>query len=216
LAWLSIEARKLLDAAGFHEAKIFASNDLDERLIQSLKAQEAPIDVWGVGTKLVTAYEQPALGGVYKLGAIRQNGEWMPRIKLSEQRIKISNPGIQQVRRFVRNGMFVADAIFDTELGAGTPCEIIDPLDPDHSKRIADAECEDLLVPILRNGDSVYNRPTLNETRARTLNQLARLPASCRRLDNPHVYPVGLERALHQRKESIILAARGKAPQEVL
>ncbi|MEO8270672.1 MAG: nicotinate phosphoribosyltransferase, partial [Aureliella sp.] len=101
LAWLSIEARKLLDAAGLHDATIVASNDLDERLIASLKQQGATIGVWGVGTKLVTAYDQPALGGVYKLGAIEDvTGHWHPKIKLSEQWIKTSTPGIQQVRRY--------------------------------------------------------------------------------------------------------------------
>src|SRR3954462_15536750 len=98
LAWLSIEARKLLDAAGFEKAVIIASNDLDEHIIQSLHEQGAKIDTWGVGTKLVTAYDQPALGGVYKLGAIRgDDGEWEYKLKLSEQPLKISPPGIQQV-----------------------------------------------------------------------------------------------------------------------
>lgn len=208
LAWLSIEARKLLDAAGFTDAKIVASNDLDERLIQSLKAQGAAIDVWGVGTKLVTAYDQPALGGVYKLGAIRKDGAWVPRIKLSEQRIKVSNPGIQQVRRFSRDGVFVADAIYDTELGAGNPCRIVDPVEPLRGKSIEGAAHEDLLVPVLRAGAPVYARPTLVQSRARALAQVAMLPASCKRLDNPHLYPVGLEQQLHDRKEAMIQDAR--------
>lgn len=215
LAWLSIEARKLLDAAGFPDAKIVASNDLDERLIQSLKAQGAAIDVWGVGTKLVTAYDQPALGGVYKLGAIRQNGAWVPRIKLSEQRIKVSNPGIQQVRRFSKDGLFVADAIFDTELGAGAPCHIVDPLEPLRGKTIEGATHEDLLVPVLRAGAPVYARPTLAQSRARTLAQLAQLPASCKRIDNPHLYPVGLEQKLHDRKEAMIQNARNAVKKEM-
>ena len=102
LAYLSIEARKILDAAGFHDTAILATNDLDEHLITSLKAQGAKITVWGVGTRLVTAYDQPALGGVYKLGAIRPapGGGWDRRLKLSEQTAKISTPGILGVRRF--------------------------------------------------------------------------------------------------------------------
>jgi nicotinate phosphoribosyltransferase len=104
LAYLSTEARKMLDAAGFLQAKIVASNDLDEFLIASLIDQGAAIDVWGVGTKLVTAGEQSSLGGVYKLSCVRdvakQDQDWQYRLKLSEQVIKISTPGIHQVRRF--------------------------------------------------------------------------------------------------------------------
>ncbi len=209
LAWLSIEARKILDDGGFPEAKIVASNDLDEKLIESLKHQGAKIDVWGVGTKLVTAYDQPALGGVYKLGAIRQNGVWTPRIKLSEQRIKVSNPGIQQVRRFSKDGLFVADAIYDSELGLSSPCRIIDPIDPDRSRKLEGLESEDLLVPVLRRGQSVYTLPSLRESRAHCLAQLARLSPASKRLDNPHSYPVGLESQLHERKEVLIRKTRG-------
>ena len=101
LAWLSIEARRILDAGGFPDARILASNDLDEHIINSLKEQGARIDVWGVGTKLATAYDQPALGGVYKLSALRDgDGRWQYKLKLSEQAAKISNPGVLQVRRF--------------------------------------------------------------------------------------------------------------------
>src|SRR5205807_3540937 len=105
LAWLSIEARKLLDAAGFEKTGILASNELDEHLIESLKQQGARISVWGVGTRLVTGGEESALGGVYKLSAVRDaGGTWQRRIKLSEQSAKISVPGILQVRRFIAGG----------------------------------------------------------------------------------------------------------------
>src|SRR5205823_6321246 len=114
LAYLSIEARKILDAAGLTDAAILASNDLDEQIITSLKDQGAKIAVWGVGTKLVTAYDQPALGGVYKLGAIRDDaGRWQYRLKVSEQTVKISAPGVLQVRRFYRDGEPAGDAIYD-------------------------------------------------------------------------------------------------------
>ena len=107
LAWLSIEARRILDDAGFQAATIVASNDLDEHIIASLVAQGAKIDVYGVGTRLITAYDEPALGGVYKLGAIRDAaGAWQPRIKVSEQTIKTSNPGILQVRRYTIDGQY--------------------------------------------------------------------------------------------------------------
>lgn len=208
LAWLSIEARRLLDAAGFADARIVASNDLDERLIGSLKQQGARIDVWGVGTKLVTAYDQPALGGVYKLGAVRPpGGAWRPCVKLSEQAAKVSIPGILQVRRFVRDGAFVADAIWDEEGGCPLPCTIVDPVDPLRSKRL-DGEHHDLLVPVLRGGRAVYTPPPPAEARLRTRAQLAALHAGVRRLDNPHQYPVGLEHGLHELRTRLVRAAR--------
>src|SRR6185503_6155623 len=121
LAHLSIEARRLLDAAGFTDAKIVASNDLDENLINSLHEQGAKIDVWGIGTKLVTAFDQPALGGVYKLGAVKEDGHWRDVIKLSEQPIKISNPGILQVKRLRRGNEMVGDVIYDQERSYAGP-----------------------------------------------------------------------------------------------
>src|SRR6266849_1713418 len=114
LAFLSIKARKILDEAGFKDAVIVASNDLDEHIIESLKLQGATINVWGVGTKLVTAYDQPALGGVYKLSAIRKtDGSWEHKVKLSEQTAKVTNPGVLQVRRFQEGKEFIGDAIYD-------------------------------------------------------------------------------------------------------
>ena len=120
LAYLSREARRILDEAGFPDAAIVASNDLDEHIIASLKDQGAAIGVWGVGTRLVTGCDQPALGGVYKLGAIRRPGEpWSHRLKLSEQAVKVSNPGILQVRRYGDDRQFLADVIYDEETGIG-------------------------------------------------------------------------------------------------
>ena len=118
LAHLSIEARRMLNDGGFPDAKIVASNDLDEHVITSLHEQGAKIDIFGVGTRLVTAYDQPALGGVYKLGAYREaDGTWRDAIKLSEQPIKISNPGVLQVRRLRRGNEIVGDVIYDAEAG---------------------------------------------------------------------------------------------------
>ena len=212
LAWLSIEARKLLDAAGFAETVIVASNDLDERLIESLKHQGAAIGVWGVGTQLVTGGEQAALGGVYKLGAIRgDDGRWIPKVKLSEQAVKVSNPGIQQVRRFTHAGEFCGDAIFNEETGCSMPVEIQHPSEPARSKHIpADATHEDLLVPVFRAGKLVYNVPPLAESRNRTQAQLAMLGESIKRLMNPHAYPAGIEARLAEEKARLVTEARGK------
>ncbi len=212
LAWLSIEARRILDEGGFPDATIVASNDLDEHLIESLKHQGARINVWGVGTKLVTGGEQPALGGVYKLGAIRNEaGEWEPKIKLSEQSVKVSNPGIQQVRRFTLDGEFRGDAIFDEETGCPDVVEIMHPADPTRAKTMpAGAAYEDLLRPVFRQGILVGSPPTLPEIQARCRDQLSHLSPTIKRLQNPHEYPAGVERTLSDRKLAMIAAAKVK------
>ena len=212
LAYLSIEARKILDAAGLPDAAILASNDLDERLIESLKQQGATIAVWGVGTKLVTAYDQPALGGVYKLGAIQgDDGTWHPKLKLSEQTAKVSTPGVQQVRRYYHpDGTADGDAIID-ELTGVPPGDvaIVDPADPlRHKAFAADARHDDLLVPVFRGGTRVYYVPPLAASRQRTADQLALFHPTTKRLVNPHPYPVGLEQSLHERKLELVAEMR--------
>ena len=210
LAWLSIEARRLLDAAGFPAASIVASNDLDETTIVSLKQQGAKIDVWGVGTKLVTAYDQPALGGVYKLAAVRDQGAWKHKIKLSEQPAKVSNPGLQQVRRFQQDGEFIGDMIYNLDGPPETSRLIVDRADATRRKRIPDtAGSEDLLVPIFRQGVLVAESPALSAIRERTQAQLASLHETRKRFLNPHEYPVGLSPSLHELKTCLILQARG-------
>jgi nicotinate phosphoribosyltransferase len=218
LAYLSIEARKILDAAGFQSTAILASNDLDEHLIESLKEQGATIGMWGVGTRLATAWDDPALGVVYKLSAIREpGGKWQERIKVSEHAAKTSNPGILQVRRYYRQGEAIADAIFDEERPIQGDCALVDPLDPTRQKAIpAGTQHEDLLVPIFRGGKRVYEPPSLEETRRRVQEQLAALHPGVKRLVNPHQYPVGLEASVHERKTEMIRAMRQAASQRVL
>jgi nicotinate phosphoribosyltransferase len=196
---------------GFPDAAIVASNDLDEGLIQSLKHQGATISVWGVGTKLVTAYDQPALGGVYKLSAIREgDGPWQhPQGEALEQAIKISTPGIHQVRRFSRDGVLLGDMIWDVAAGAEPSHTAIDPMDG--TKRVTydpDVSHEDLLVPIYRGGQRVYP-PSLHASRDRACAQLAALPPrTVRRFEFPQIYPVGLERELHALRTALILQYR--------
>ena len=203
LAYLSIQARRMLDEAGFPKVTITASNELDEHLIASLKDQGARIDVWGVGTRLITAYDQPALGGVYKLTAVKpKGGAWEHKIKLSEQVVKISTPGVLQVRRF-DNG----DMIWDELTGMGTRT-IVDPADMTRRKTLA-GEGEDLLVPVYRGGKRVYDPPPLAEIRRRREEQLARFHPGIKRFENPHSYPVGLEQTLFDLKTRLILEARG-------
>ncbi len=211
LAYLSIEARRILDEAGFPKAQILASNELDEHVITSLKDQGATIGVWGVGTRLVTAYEQPALGGVYKLTALRNAaGAWEHKIKLSEQTAKTSIPGVLQVRRFMSGGECIGDAIYDTTLGTGDGCTLIDPMDMTRRKKIAPATLhEDLLVPVLRSGQPVYEMPAIEQSRRRSYDQLAMFHAGIKRFVNPHQYPVGLEAKLFDLRTELILKARG-------
>jgi nicotinate phosphoribosyltransferase len=211
LAYLSIEARKILDAAGLTEMKIVASNDLDEHLIASLKEQGARIDVWGVGTRLVTGGDQAALGGVYKLGAVREpGGPWRHKVKVSEQAAKTSNPGVQQVRRYSGPVGFVADVIYDEETGLGDAPVVVDPLDPTRRKHIPPGTpFEDLLVPVVRSGRVIYEVPALAAAQARARDQVGRLHAGIRRFVNPHQYPVGLALELHDLKTRLVLEARG-------
>ena len=212
LAWLSIEARKILDEAGFKKAVIVASNNLDEHIVASLKDQGARINVWGVGTKLVTAYDEPALGGVYKLAAVRgEDGKWVYKVKLSEQTAKVTNPGIHQVRRFRSETEFIGDGIYDLQCGAPEDFTIVDPLDSTRRKHLpSGTPFEDLLVPVFVNGRQVYQSPPLADIRRRTLSQLAMFHSGVKRFVNPHQYPVGLELGLHELKTELVLRARGE------
>ena len=211
LAWLSREARRILDEAGFPKAQILASNDLDEILIADLKRQGAAIGVWGVGTRLVTAFGDPALGGVYKLTAVRESGgEWEDRVKVSEQSVKTTNPGILQVRRFRQGNEYVGDLLFDERDEIGATPVMVDPLDLTRRKEIpAEAEGENLLVPVFRGGERVYDPPGLEEIRHRVTGQIAGFHGGVKRFVNPHRYPVGLEQGYFERKTRLVMEVRG-------
>lgn len=201
---LSKSARAMLDAAGFPEAKIVASSDLDEHEITRLKRAGARIDIWGVGTRLVTGHDQPALGGVYKLSALRDEaGQWQHRLKRSEVTIKVSDPGILQVRRLRSGDRLLADALYDELVGF----ETANLVSPDHSqtwKIPAEARWSDLLVPVMRRGRLVGELPEPAAIREFAASQLAELPDVTRRLDNPEPYFVGHEPRLAALKESLL------------
>ncbi|WP_428265801.1 nicotinate phosphoribosyltransferase [Haliangium sp.] len=211
-ATLSIEARRILDEGGFPKAAIVGSSDLDEYEITALKGRSATISVWGVGTRLATCYEQPALGGVYKLAAVRgEDGAWDRRIKLSEDEIKTTNPGLLQVRRYSRGDRFVADLVYDIEDGVKDEHTLFDIGDQTRSCEVEPgAVGEDVLVPIFRAGELVYELPSASEARARAHDQVARLDPGVRRLRGPRPYPVGLERAVHERKQRMSAEARAR------
>lgn len=213
LAGLSRQARTLLDEAGFHDAAIVASNDLNEHLIEQLRAEGACINVWGVGTHLATSYNQAALGGVYKLAAIRdlqEGADWEHKVKLSEQEIKVSTPGIQQVRRYSKEGKYLIDMIYEEGLGVGDSPELKDSVTGEKVSPMEWAtEWKDLLIPVFRAGKKVYHPPKPAEVREFALKERACLPANMRKLADPSRYPVGLETRLHELRSELIARARG-------
>jgi len=203
---LSIETRRMLDEAGFTNAKIVCSGDLDEHTIADMKRHGAKIDMWGVGTKLTTGQPDAALGGIYKLGAVRHpGGQWEYRIKLSDERAKTSCPGLLQVRRFCEpDGKFVADAIYEIDHRVSKPCVIVDLQTEQETEIPANMEYSNLLVPIFRKGELVYQVPNLAASREYTRQQLNYLQSEIARLDNPRAYSVGLEKSLHALRSTLI------------
>jgi len=214
LAYLSIEARKILDAAGLNDASIVASNDLDERTILSLKHQGAKIDTWGVGTRLVTGGDQSALGGVYKLAAIRTNEReaWRSTIKLSDHVAKVSIPGRLDIGRCWRDGRMVGDAIVRADEALAGGSTIVDADDPTREKRLEGDRFEMLLEPRLRGGEVVGQGPArLIEARQRAIAQRAALHPGVLRFDSPHQYPAGIEQSLAAERLEMVRAARQRA-----
>lgn len=202
LAELSFKTRALLDEAGFQETKIIASNSLDEYAIKKLKDKGAPISVWGVGTNLVTAFDHPALDGVYKLSALRdEEGKWVYKLKLSEQAVKVSNPGIYQTRRFFSNEKYVMDVMFDHELGIPDQPEFVS-LDAPHTKiKLADYNaCMDLLRPIFLKGRLVYSPEPISVMRDRSIQGVSQFL----QYFSDKNYLVGLEKNLHELKQRLI------------
>lgn len=211
LAALSIKAREMLDEAGFSDAKIVASNELDEHRIRELKRSGAKVQVWGVGTRLATAFDQPALDGVYKLAAIRADSAapWRFTVKLSENEAKVPNPGVQQVRRYYDGDAPVADAIYNTENPPAKDWSYALLDDPGSRTSIPEhSGWKDLLQPVFRAGKAIGERENISVCRKRTLSTLNALDEKYRRLDAPESYPVLLESGLAALKRSLILKAR--------
>jgi nicotinate phosphoribosyltransferase len=207
LAYLSKKARKMLDEAGFPKAKIFASNDLDERSIWDLKAQGAKIDTWGVGTRMITSNDNPALGGVYKLAAEEVDGKWIPRIKISENPAKITTPGCKQVYRlYDKAGMAVADLItLDSEVvDSAKPLTIFDPDQPWKQMTLTEFTARPLLVPVYRDGKRVYDSPPLMQIQDYAKKELDTFWDEYRRLTLPHRYKVDLSDELYSLKQSLL------------
>jgi nicotinate phosphoribosyltransferase len=211
----SIEARRMLDKAGFANAKIVCSGDLEEHVIADMKQRGARIDMWGVGTKLTTGQPDAALGGIYKLGAVRHpGGQWQYRIKLSDEAAKTSCPGLLQVRRFQQpDGRFIADAIYETDHAISEPCVVVDLETEKKTEIPAKADYSDLLVPVFRRDQLVYQTPNIEASREHARKQLDCAPPEILRLKNPTPYKIGLERSLHELRSTLI--ARAKEQSEV-
>ncbi|MBX3172233.1 MAG: nicotinate phosphoribosyltransferase [Candidatus Eremiobacteraeota bacterium] len=207
LAQLSIAARHMLDEAGFPEVRIVASNDLDEFLVESLRAQGARIDTWGVGTQLVTSKQDPALGGVYKLVSIQEGDHWRPCMKISSNPGKATSPGVKQIHRGLADGQFVGDVIALASENAPQPgTSIHDPLYVTPPRQLEATHFEPLLEKVMENGRRTRPAPALTEIRQRGLDQLARLPVGCLRLQNPHLYPNGLSDELYELRRQLLTA----------
>ncbi|EGF22294.1 nicotinate phosphoribosyltransferase [Streptococcus sanguinis] len=218
LAYISKKVRQQLDEAGFPDAKIYASNDLDENTILNLKMQKAKIDVWGVGTKLITAYDQPALGAVYKIVAIEdETGELRNTIKLSNNAEKVSTPGKKQVWRITsrEKGKSEGDYITYNGLDVNSleELEMFHPTYTYINKTVKNFDAVPLLVDIFQEGNLVYAQPTLTEIQAYARKEFDKLWDEYKRVLNPQDYPVDLARDIWQDKMDLIDQMRKKAYQ---
>lgn len=208
IAYLTKKARKMLDEAGFPDCTITASNALDEYIIRDTLMQGAEIDAFGVGERLITSRSEPVFGGVYKLSALEKDGKIVPKIKISENTTKITNPGFKEVFRLYSNesGEAVADviALRGEEIDESQPYEIFDP---DHTwkrKKLTNFHAEKLMVPLFEKGKCVYQSPDVHELKRFCAEQVKKLWDEVKRFENPHKYYVDLSPKLWKMKEELL------------
>ncbi len=208
IAYLTKKARKLLDDAGFSDCTITASNSLDEYIIRDTLMQGAEIDAFGVGERLITSRSEPVFGGVYKLAALEKDGEIIPKIKISENTTKITNPGFKEVFRLYSNesGEAVADVIGlrGEEIDETQPYEIFDP---DHTwkrKKLTDFHVRKLMVQLFEKGKCIYDSPDVHEIKRYCAEQVGKLWDEVKRFENPHKYYVDLSPKLWKMKEDLL------------
>ncbi|MCU9532958.1 nicotinate phosphoribosyltransferase [Streptococcus sp. CSL10205-OR2] len=216
MAYLSKKVRQQLDEAGFPHAKIYASNDLDENTILNLKMQKAKIDVWGVGTKLITAYDQPALGAVYKIVAIEgENGQMRDTIKLSNNAEKVSTPGKKQVWRITSRAKGKSEGDYitfaETDVNQLDKIEMFHPVYTYIRKTVEDFEAVPLLIDIFKEGQLVYNLPSLSEIKTYARKEFEQLWDEYKRVLNPQDYPVDLALDVWENKMDLIDRVRKEA-----
>jgi len=208
LAYLSIEARKMLDEAGFENAKICASSDLDEQIIRDLHHQGAKIDIWGVGTKLITSENCPSLGGVYKLSAREVDGKLEPKIKISENVWKITNPGYKKVVRIYsrKHEKALADLIMlnDETIDETKELTIFDPNQTWKRTTLTDFYVKDLLVPVFVDGKRVYESPNVKEIQEYCKKDMDTFWIEYKRFSRPHLYKVDLSDGLYDLRQKLL------------
>lgn len=209
ISYLSKKARKMLDQAGLTECKIVASNSLDEYLIRDLMLQGAEIDIFGVGERLITSKSSPVFGGVYKLAAVEnESGEIIPKIKVSENVGKITNPHFKKVYRLFdkESGKAIADqiCIYDETIDESRPLTIFDENTTWKSKTITSFNACELLIPIFKNGKQVYNSPSIEKIQAHCKKQVNTLWDEVKRFENPHTYYVDLSNKLWRIKHKLL------------
>lgn len=207
LTYLAKQARKMLDDAGLNQCKIVVSNSLDEYLIQTLLQQGAPIDLFGVGERLITAKSDPVLGCVYKLVAVNKDGNIDPKIKISDNVEKITTPHYKTVYRIYDDSNHAeADLItvYDETIDVQEPLTLFDPHDTWKTKTYNKYKIKEMHVPIYNNGELIYQKPSLNEIRKHTQTELSTLWAEVRRFEHPHHYYVDLSKRLWVIKQEMI------------
>lgn len=215
LAYLSKQSRRMLDEAGYPNTIIAATSDLDEYLIRELKTQGACINVWGVGTRLITSEDMPALGGVYKMSAEVVGGRLIPKIKISDNPAKITNPGFKKVfRLYDRRGMAIADLITleHERIDASKPLRIFDPVQTYKSMTLTDFTARELLVPIFIGGRQVYDCPDVQSAAALAERELKTMWDEYKRLLMPHTYKVDLSDELYALKMKLLHDAAEERP----
>ena len=209
MAYLSQEARRMLDEAGWPECQISVSNSLDERLIQNLFLQGAQIDMFGVGERMITAKSEPVFGGVYKLTAVEnENGEIIPKIKCSENVEKITIPHFKKVYRLYNrdNGKAIADymTVYDETVDESQPLMLFDPYATWKTKNVCNFEARELLVPVFLKGKRVYQSPSLKEIQSYCKQQVDTLWDEIKRFDNPQTYYVDLSQKLWDIQQELL------------
>lgn len=218
LAYLSKKARKMLDEAGLHDTAIVASSDLDENTILNLKAQGAKIDSWGVGTRLITAYDDPSLGAVYKMVARYENGEWEPTIKISSNPNKITTPGLKELYRVIdkKSGKAVADlvTIKGETIDTGKPLNLFHPTLTYKKKEVEDYQLIPLLKQIINNGELTSSLPTLTEIRTFHKQEREKFWEEYLRILHPEEYHVNLSDRLWKMKQDLLEKAYHNIPKD--
>lgn len=208
ITYLSKKARKMLNEAGLTECKIVVSNSLDENIIRDIIHQGAEIDSFGVGERLITAKSQPVFGGVYKLVAKEQDGVIIPKIKISENREKITNPHFKKIYRIYDNETGKASAdlltVYDETIDETKPLEIFDPVETWKKKEFTNYRVRELLVPIFKGGECVYISPSIQEIQQYCLSEIETLWDEVKRFENPHRYYVDLSEKLWNIKHQLL------------